>query len=99
MGLLSSILEIFAVWANGTFIEMQCRLLHVTDDRPEIGSRPVGMDLFEAGTICLNLRPFHPGACSPESFRGSGLRLVFLCVLCVLLRLILSVLGYETVFS
>ena len=27
--------------------------------------------------ISENLRPFHPGECSPESFRGSGLRLVF----------------------
>ena len=53
---------------------MQCRLLHVTDDRPEIGSRPVGMDLFEAGTICLNLRSFHPGA-----FRGCGFSMRSLC--------------------
>jgi hypothetical protein len=35
--------------------------------------------------ICVNLRPFHPGECSPESFRGSGLRLLsFLCVFAAL---------------
>jgi hypothetical protein len=27
--------------------------------------------------ICVNPRSFHPGECSPESFRGSGLRFVF----------------------
>jgi hypothetical protein len=26
----------------------------------------------------VNPRSFHPGECSPESFRGSGLRLVFI---------------------
>jgi hypothetical protein len=56
MPLLSSILEVFAVWANKTFIEMPRRLLHVKDGRPENVSGPVGMDLFEAGSICVNLR-------------------------------------------
>jgi hypothetical protein len=56
MGLLSSILEVFAVSANKTFIEMPRKLLHVKDGRPEMVSGPVGMHLFEAGSICVNLR-------------------------------------------
>jgi hypothetical protein len=64
MALLSSILEVFAVWANKTFIEMPRRLLHVKDGRPEIVSGPVGMDLFEAR---LHLRQSAP-AC--HSFSG-----------------------------
>jgi hypothetical protein len=35
---------------------MPRRLLHVKDGRPAIVSAPVGMDLFEAGSICINLR-------------------------------------------
>jgi hypothetical protein len=56
MGLFSSILGVSAVWAAETFIEMARRSLHVKDGRPEIGSRPVSMDLIEASSICVNLR-------------------------------------------
>jgi hypothetical protein len=35
---------------------MPRRLLHVSDGRLEIVSGPIGMDLFEAGSICVNLR-------------------------------------------
>jgi len=32
--------------------------------------------------VGVNLRPFHPGDCSPESFPGSGLRFVLFVPLC-----------------
>jgi len=56
MHLLSSVLEIAAVWANGMFIKMSHKLLHVKDSLSEISSGTVGMNLFEAVSICVNLR-------------------------------------------
>jgi hypothetical protein len=36
--------------------KMPRKLLQVKDGHPEIGSRPVGTDLIQAGSICVNLR-------------------------------------------
>jgi hypothetical protein len=60
------------------------KLLQLKDRHPEIGSRPVGTDLIEAGCICVNLR---------SSAVGFSLR--SLCSF----GLIRFARSYETVFS
>ena len=59
--------------------KMPRKLLQLKDRHPEIASRPLGRDLIEAGSICVNLQL----ARHSLARRLVHLRLVLLCVFCV----------------